>query len=132
MWFRLGAIVGAGGMLVAFPFLFPPAPSGESVAVVGDESLERTHVGVFRADVVGQDALHWGRGTLEVLKSSTGESQIQFLRDFEVGPGPNFWVYVNSTTGIDEESDFLADERRVRLAKLRSSRGRRSVACHWM
>ena len=119
----LGAVAGAGGMLVAFPYLFPPAPLGESVVVVDEQTLERTLGGTFRTDSTGQDKLHWGRGTVELFVSSSGYSLLQLGEDFEVGPGPNFWIYLSSTPGIEQESDFIADEARTRLAKLKSFTG---------
>ena len=43
--------------------------------------------------------------------------------DFEAGPGPNFWLYVNAKGGVEDEGDFLADDGRIKIAKLKSFKG---------
>ena len=115
----LGAVAGAGGMLIAYPFLFPPEPVNRT-APEGLSVLVRTRL---REDSPGQDGVHWGRGGLNVYPEGDRGVLLEFAGDFEVGPGPNFWVYLNRTPGIETEADFLADAGRVRLAKLQSFQG---------
>ena len=113
----LGGIAGAGGMLVAFPFLFPPpvvaekAPSGS------------TEVGKFQFDeqAPGRDLVHWANGSGGVHKVD-GATVIRFGDDFKAGPGPNYWIYLN-TTPVRDTASFKADKGRVRIAQLKSFTG---------
>ncbi|MBF2754550.1 MAG: DM13 domain-containing protein [Gammaproteobacteria bacterium AqS3] len=115
----LGGVAGAGGMLIAYPFLFPPEPVNQP-APEGLSVLVRTQL---REGSPGQDMVHWGRGGLNVYPQGAGSVLLEFAEDFEVGPGPNFWIYLNRTAGIETEADFLADAGRMRLAKLKSFQG---------
>ena len=115
----LGAVAGAGGMLIAFPFLFPPAAVNESAAA-GLELLGETR---FREDSAGQDAGHWGRGGVRFYRDKDGGVVAELQSDFEVGPGPNFWLYLNTAAGVENEDDFLADEGRIKTHKIKSFNG---------
>ena len=115
----LGAVAGAGGMLIAFPFIFPPPPANESVqgeAVFFGESR-------FREDSAGQDAGHWGRGAVKFYRAADGSVLAELQGDFEVGPGPNFWLYLNGEENIENEKDFLADAARIKTHKIKSFSG---------
>lgn len=122
--FIAGVVVGGGAMLIAFPFLFPPPVVNESLAEI-DGAVETQSIltGVFREDAPGQDFAHWAKGRLSIHHAAGDEAWIQLESDFETSPGPNYWVYLNTQTAIDDESDFLADDQRVRLAKLKSFSG---------
>ena len=52
----LGALAGAGGMLLAFPFLFPPAEVNETVAAIAGRDVAALVETRFREGVAGQDA----------------------------------------------------------------------------
>ena len=119
----LGALAGAGGMLLVYPYLFPPAEVNETVAAIAGRDVAPIARTRFREDAPGQDAAHWGRGGLHVYRAADGNVLIELQPDFEVGPGPNFWVYLNTRASIDDESDFEADEGRLRLARLKSFAG---------
>ena len=124
VWFLagivLGGLTGAFGMIVAFPFLFPPEPVDESVGMFGICSKEPILTTAFREDAPGQDAAHWGRGSVTVYDAEQEMVCIEFARDFEVGPGPNFWIYLNAVPDVLDEEGFLADHGRMRIAKLKS------------
>lgn len=111
-------------MLIAFPYLFPPPVVNESIAQF-EEAFDRSalYTGSFREDAPGQDFAHWARGGISVHHMAGNDAWIQLKSDFEASPGPNYWVYLNSQSAIDDESDFLADDQRVRLAKLKSFEG---------
>ena len=119
----IGVVAGAGGMLVAFPFLFPPPAVNETVAAMAGRDVAVLHETRFREGTAGQDAAHWGRGGLRAYRSDDGDVLIELQPDFEVGPGPNFWVYLNAQGGIDDEADFEADAGRHRIARLKSFTG---------
>ncbi len=119
----LGVMAGAGGMLLAFPFLFPPPVVNETVAAMAGRDVPALVEARFREGVAGQDAAHWGRGGVRVYPGDDGNALIELQPDFEVGPGPNFWVYLNTRGGIDDEAGFEADSGRVRIARLKSFTG---------
>ncbi len=113
----LGIAAGAVGTLIAFPYLFPPAPSSDAAPAAAVAAA------TFRFDeqAPGRDAVHWANGTGAVLQTSGGRV-LRLVGDFEAGPGPNYWIYLN-TRPIGQASEFTADGGRVRLAKLRSFEG---------
>lgn len=119
----VGLMVGAGGMLVAFPFLFPPPVVAEGAPTGGSGEGGLQLVGTFGFDEMapGRDAIHWANGTGGVYRD--GEMTVlRFDDDFAAGPGPAYWVYLN-TTPVGEEDDFLADAGRVKVMPLKSFTG---------
>ena len=126
--FLVGGLLGVGGgagvMLIAFPFLFPPPEVNETVSAMSAESANAV-VGesVFREGVAGQDPAHWGKGGVKFYRAEDGGVLMELQADFEVGPGPNFWIYLNSENGVDDEAAFQADAGRVKVAKLKSFSG---------
>lgn len=119
----LGLAAGAGGMLVAFPYLFPPPAVNETVSDMAGRDVTSVIETRFREGTSGQDAAHWGRGGVRAYRSDDGGVLLELQPDFEVGPGPNFWVYLNSLGGIDDEADFEADTGRTQIAQLKSFTG---------
>lgn len=118
--FAAGLVVGAAGMLVAFPYLFPPPELNETLAAA--ERPREIRRGRIDEAAPGRDPVHWGKGDLAVYETVAGEA-LQLGEGFEVGPGPNYWVYLNTRAGIGEEKDFAADQGRRRIAKLKSFKG---------
>ena len=117
----VGLVGGAGIMLLAYPFVFPPPILNESVAEFAGFDIDQPiHETRLREDSQGQDMLHWGRGSIFIHRTIDQNYLIEFQDDFEVGPGPNFWIYLNSVKGIDDEDDFNADNRRLKIVKLKS------------
>lgn len=123
VWFvlggLLGVVAGSGGMLIAYPFVFPPQQVNETV----EPGLAALGESRFREDTDGQDAGHWGRGTVRFYRDEDGSVLAELQGDFEVGPGPNFWLYLNSEAEVDDEEDFLEDEERIKTYKLKSFTG---------
>lgn len=121
----LGAVAGAGAMLVAFPFLFPPPALNEAPpqAAAGDGTTAAARLGNFEFDrnAPGRDPIHWANGTGGIYRSGDG-LVLRFDPNFEAGPGPNFVIYLN-TTAVGEENAFNADTGRLKLASLRSFTG---------
>lgn len=117
----IGTVGGAGGMLIAFPFLFPPPVANEAMPISA-EAAPSTRI-TFRFDekAPGRDPIHWANGTGAVVRTAQGV-MIRFEQDFEAGPGPNYWIYLN-TVAIGEEKDFNADRGRVKIAPIKSFRG---------
>lgn len=117
----LGVIAGAGAMLIAFPFLFPPPIANDPAPTALDASA--TEKITFKLDQTapGRDPVHWANGTGEVVRTAQG-NVLRLNGDFEAGPGPNFWVYLN-TRAVGEEKQFHADAGRVKIAPLKSFKG---------
>lgn len=115
----LGIVAGASGMLIAFPFLFPPpvvaeaAPAGTTVS----------RLGTFRFDdkAPGRDFVHWADGTGAVYQADR-MTVVRFDENFRAGPGPNYWIYLN-TVPVGEETAFNADAQRRKIAPLKSFTG---------
>jgi electron transfer DM13 len=118
----LGVVAGAGGMLIAFPFLFPPpvvaerAPDGAATAQVGTFQ--------FDEQARGRDLVHWANGSGAVYRVD-GKTVIHLGDDFKAGPGPNYWVYLN-TGPVTDTASFKADKGRVRIAQIKSFTGGQS------
>ena len=109
-------------MLIVYPFVFPPPQVNETVtqqaiavALIGESK--------FREDSAGQDGGHWGRGSVKFYRDEEGSVLIELQENFEVGPGPNFWLYFNTNNNVENEDDFLEDEGRVKLHKVKSFKG---------
>jgi len=117
----LGIIAGAGGMLVAFPFLFPPPVVNDAAP----KSVEAAAPAIisFKLDETapGRDPAHWANGSGAIIHTAQG-MVLRLNGDFEAGPGPNFWIYLN-TRAVGEEKDFNADAGRVKIAPLKAFKG---------
>ena len=115
----LGTIGGAGGMLIAFPFLFPPPVVAEQAPV----GAAAGQIGTFKFDeqAPGRDLVHWANGSGGVYRVD-GATVIRFDDEFKAGPGPNYWIYLN-TAPVGDSASFKADAGRVRIAQLKSFTG---------
>lgn len=133
-----GFVGGAGAMLIAFPFLFPPPaldeppPSAVSVgqtqseprlleASVNAQQAARQFAGSFDQTSPGRDALHWANGGVGIYRQGD-RFVLRLESDFVAGPGPDFVLYLN-TRKIGDEKDFKADAGRIKLTKLRAFKG---------
>ena len=116
----LGTVVGAGAMLIAYPYAFPPPAAADAAPLALADAAPAS---TFRFDdkAPGRDTVHWADGTGALIRTQQGWV-LRLDGNFKAGPGPNFWLYLN-TRGVGDEGDFNADARRVRLAKLRSFEG---------
>ncbi len=119
----LGFIGGAGAMLIAFPFLFPPAEVNEIYQAANSGEVQVLAGGSFRVDTPAQDGAHWGLGTFKVYDKIGDSVVLELQGDFKVGPGPNFWIYLNGNDGIIDEETFNADAGRIKVVKLKSFKG---------
>lgn len=117
----LGALAGAAAMLIAFPYLFPPAPANDTAPSPIDAAAATRTTFVFDMNAPGRDSVHWANGSGAVVPTAQGQV-LRLEADFEAGPGPNYWIYLN-TRPVGEERDFNADSGRVRIAKLKSFTG---------
>ena len=115
----LGVVAGAAAMLIAYPFIFPPPVAADAAPVARAAAIASTFR--FDASAPGRDAVHWADGTGSMIPTDDGWV-LRLDANFKAGPGPNFWIYLN-TRAVGDEGDFLADGKRVRLAPLRAFEG---------
>jgi hypothetical protein len=115
-----GLVAGLGIMLVAFPFLFPPpvVDEPEPAADIINGRVIAIHVRCSRAR---SRARPLGRRVRSLDTNASGLGP-GFNGDFRAGPGPNYWIYLN-TVQVGEERAFRSDQGRVRIAALKSFRG---------
>lgn len=116
--FVVGGIVGtlfgiAIGFLV-FPFVFPPPPAADQLSA--SEKARLLATGTFiHADP--SDPLHYGKGKVTIYERTV------FLEpDFEVGPGPNYHVYLVPKANIRANAD-VKGTMYVDLGGLRAFKG---------
>jgi hypothetical protein len=120
----LGIVAGAGGMLIAFPFLFPLPIVSDPVSEMA--GLRRAQTFKFDESAPGRDSIHWANGTGAIYRAD-GASVLRLDDTFAAGPGPNYWIYLN-TTPVGDEDTFLADSGRLRIAPLKSFKGSQNFA----
>ena len=106
----LGGAGGFAGGIFVFPYLFPPPPVNE---VVLDKNNRKV---LARADFTHanpSDPVHYGKGRLSVY-----EDLLHLEKDFEVGPGPKFHVYLvpedNVTPDTRVEETMYVDLGRLK------------------
>ena len=113
---------GAGGFAVGifiYPFWFPPPPANEKVENRAEKSVVAT--GKF-IHANPSDPVHYGQGSLEFLKGSSGGSLVHLKPDFKVGPGPRFHIYLADKGMIMNSADFKA-AKKTDLGRLRAFEG---------
>lgn len=116
--FLAGGLLGlAAGFVIGifvFPYIFPPPEATESL------SREETGKLVAKGTFIQHnpnDPVHYGKGAVSVYPSTV------FLgEDFEVGPGPDFHVYLVPKADIRSPSD-VTDTMYVDLGRLRAFKG---------
>ncbi|MGF1622928.1 MAG: DM13 domain-containing protein [Rhodomicrobiaceae bacterium] len=116
--FLLGGILGTGfgvGLgIFLFPYIFPPPPAAETLAA--DERTAIAARGTFiHADP--NDPIHYGEGDVTVF-----ERTVFLEKNFKVGPGPKYHVYLAPKANIRSSGD-VTGTMFVDLGRLRSFEG---------
>jgi hypothetical protein len=116
--FLLGGILGTGlgvGLgIFLFPYIFPPPPATETLAA--DERAAVVARGTFiHADP--NDPIHYGEGDATVF-----ERTVFLEKNFKVGPGPKYHVYLVPKANIRSSGD-VTGTMFVDLGRLRSFEG---------
>ena len=116
--FVVGGLCGTGfGLALGFflfPFVFPPPPAAEELT-----AAEKTMV-VASGNFIHanpSDPIHYGKGRVTVY-----ERTVFLEKDFEVGPGPKFHVYLVPKGKVRSEAD-VKDQMFIDLGRLRSFQG---------
>ena len=116
--FLLGGVLGAAfGVALGFflfPYVFPPPEAKEQLTQA--ESGKLVAKGEF-IHVNPNDPIHYGKGGVSVYEN------VAFLgEDFEVGPGPDFHVYLVPAANI-RDAGQVTGTMFVDLGRLRAFKG---------
>ncbi len=115
----LGVAAGTALGFFLFPYVFPPPPATERLTA--EESTRVVAKGTF-IHANPSDPIHYGGGHVTVYEGSV------FLNsDFEVGPGPDFHVYLVPKANVRSTGD-VPGTMFVDLGKLRSFKGSQKYA----
>jgi len=110
----LGVAFGTALGFFLFPYVFPPPPATETLTA--EEQTNAVATGTF-IHANPSDPVHYGKGKVTVYEGTV------FLEpDFEVGPGPDFHVYLVPKANVRSESD-VSQTMFVDLGKLKSFEG---------
>ena len=110
----LGTAFGVAAGFFAFPYVFPPPEATETLAA--DASTDPLARGTF-IHANPSDPVHHGKGSVRVF-----DRVVYLDKDFEVGPGPAFHVYLVPKPEIRQSSD-VAETMFIDLGKLRAFKG---------
>jgi hypothetical protein len=115
----VGVAIGLAAGLIVFPFVFAPPPATEQRSEADQAPLAS---GAFvHADP--SDPAHWGQGGVTLFDRAV------FLEpDFKVGPGPQYHVYLSSSSAEDirnsaDKNQLAAQGLGPDLGRLRSFEG---------
>jgi hypothetical protein len=120
--FLIGGILGAAGGLALgfflFPYVFPPPPATEELQSVQSDKVSEG----FFIHANPSDPIHYGGGGVSVYSDTV------FLHeDFEVGPGPDYHVYLVPKANIRSSGD-LGAAMYVDLGRLKAFEGSQNYA----
>jgi hypothetical protein len=118
-----GLVAGAlGGFIIgifAYPYIFPPAPAMEQVV---DRAAKTLVAGGTFIHANPSDPVHYGQGSVEILRDAAGAHEVHLKPDFKVGPGPRFHVYLADKADITT-NDHFKQSKVTDLGMLRSFEG---------
>ena len=116
--FLIGGVFGTGfGVAVgffAFPYVFPPPDAAETLSA-GEQTRIVAKGAFIHANP--SDPIHFGSGGVSVY-----ENTVFLEKDFEVGPGPKYHVYLVPKAMV-RESAHVAQTMFVDLGRLRAFKG---------
>lgn len=115
----IGVVLGVGLGIFMFPYWFPPPEAMETLN--REEAGDLVAKGTF-IHANPNDPVHYGKGGVSVYPRTV------FLgEDFEVGPGPDFHVYLVPKAEI-RSSGEVTDTMFVDLGRLRAFKGSQNYA----
>jgi hypothetical protein len=107
------AALAAGFALGVYALPILIAPSAPTAAELGAQVGQASFTGMFRRDLKGSDALHWGEGTVSVGPKSIGLVG-------ELAPGPDYKLYL-SPEFVETEAEFVRlKPQMARVADIRT------------
>ena len=123
----IGVLLGGfGGVALGFalgifiyPFWFLNDIASENLR----EDIQRTTIasGKF-IQANPKDPVHYGKGNVKLYREGNGNIVVFLDKEFEVGPGPRFHVYLVDNGKIQSTADFEA-AKTLDLGRLRAFRG---------
>lgn len=120
----LGVAAGFAGGIFVYPFWFLNDPAMEEVANVENQTVVAK--GMFVHADPG-DPVHYGKGNLTIYRDPGGSRLIHLEKDFEVGPGPRFHVYLVTHEKVRRKDDFTTSDK-IDLGRLKAFRGSQNYA----
>lgn len=118
----LGGFVGFAAGIFIYPFWFLTDVAMEEVPDRASKEVLAT--GTF-IHLDPADPVHWGTGGVTILQGAGSERLVHLEKDFEVGPGPRFHVYLVANDMVDSGAAFRSSEM-VDLGRLRAFKGSQS------
>ncbi|MDF1655562.1 MAG: DM13 domain-containing protein [Coxiellaceae bacterium] len=98
----VGFIIGAAVMLIMYPYWFPPAQVNEIVQDASNKTI------IARGEFIHpnpSDPVHWGKGNTSIYQQA-GQTEVFLAKNFAVGPGPAFHIYLSQASDIKTNDDF--------------------------
>lgn len=114
----LGFLVGLAAMLIAYPFIFPPPILNEKLVNAETKTLVATGYFIHPNP---KDFIHYGQGSVSVYKDKH-QYEIILNKDFKVGPGPAFHVFLSDANNIKTNAAFK-NSKNYDLGSLKSFQG---------
>ena len=111
----IGGVVGFGAGVYLLPILV--AEEGASSTVVTRAQMQELRSGMFRKDIKGSDALHWGKGRLTL---SQEEGMYYLTLDGKIAPGPDYRLYLTKEFVMDDVEFLKIKESSVQIAMVKT------------
>ncbi|WP_367606953.1 DM13 domain-containing protein [Legionella sp. W05-934-2] len=114
----IGVVIGVVGTVFFYPFIFPPPQVNEQV-----QNIQGKHVfaeGKF-IHLKPWDPIHYGKGGVEIYQGKK-QAEVFLQKDFEVGPGPAYVIYLSDKADIRTAADFKS-AKNTKLGMLKSFKG---------
>ena len=120
----IGLLMGAAGGFAAGIFFYPFIFLNDIVASeeVPDAAARKTVAKGRFIHANPSDPIHYGKGGVTVY-----QDLVHIERDFEVGPGPKYHVYLVAEANVTPRSD-VAKSRFVDLGRLKAFKGSQNYA----
>lgn len=118
----VGVIIGVAATVFVYPFIFPPPQVNEKIENIQSKKLI-AHGKFIHPNPL--DPIHWGKGNVSIYSHRNGVlREVYFAKDFQVGPGPAFYVYLSQGVNIRNNSEFKKyQSSNVELSVLKSFKG---------
>ncbi|WP_423062746.1 DM13 domain-containing protein [Candidiatus Paracoxiella cheracis] len=95
----IGFIIGVALTVIFYPFLFPPPQVNEQIVNMASKMI------VAKGSFIGFDRVHYGKGNVTIYKDGS-KYEVFLNKNFEVGPGPAFHIYLSESANITTKRAF--------------------------
>lgn len=114
----LGFLAGLIVMLIIYPFVFPPPVLNETISQAENKKIVATGTFIHPDP---KDLVHYGKGSVSVYQLKN-QYEIFLHRNFKVGPGPAFHVFLSNAKNITTNNAFK-NSKKYDLGVLKSFQG---------